>query len=56
MSFIGNLLWIIFGGFLIAIEYLVAGIVSCVHYHWHSAGYSGRLSWRGLVWFPSAKR
>ena len=30
MSFIGNLLWIIFGGFLIAIEYLVAGIVSCV--------------------------
>ena len=30
MSFIGNLLWIIFGGFLIALEYLIAGIVSCL--------------------------
>ena len=30
MSFIGNLLWIILGGFLIAIEYVVAGILSCV--------------------------
>ena len=30
MSIIGNLLWIIFGGFLIAIEYIVAGIILCL--------------------------
>nr|WKN38985.1 YccF domain-containing protein [Tunicatimonas sp. TK19036] len=30
MSFIGNLLWIILGGFLIAIEYLVSGLLMCL--------------------------
>lgn len=30
MNFIGNLLWFILGGFLIVIEYLIAGIVSCI--------------------------
>ncbi len=27
MSFLGNILWIIFGGFIIAIEYFVASII-----------------------------
>lgn len=27
MSFIGNLIWLIFGGFMIAIEYLVASVL-----------------------------
>jgi uncharacterized membrane protein YccF (DUF307 family) len=30
MSFLGNLLWIVLGGFLITIEYLVSGIVLCL--------------------------
>ena len=30
MNFIGNLLWIIFGGILIAIEYVLAGIALCL--------------------------
>lgn len=30
MNIIGNILWFILGGFLIVIEYLVAGILSCV--------------------------
>jgi uncharacterized membrane protein YccF (DUF307 family) len=30
MSFIGNLLWIILGGFLIALEYLVSGLLMCL--------------------------
>lgn len=30
MNLIGNLLWIIFGGFLIALEYLVAGMLMCI--------------------------
>ena len=29
MSLIGNILWIVFGGWLIAIEYAASGIVSC---------------------------
>lgn len=30
MSFIGNLLWIILGGFIIAFEYLVSGLLMCL--------------------------
>ena len=30
MSFLGNLLWIVLGGFLITIEYIVSGIVLCL--------------------------
>ena len=30
MSFLGNLLWIILGGFIIAFEYLVSGILMCL--------------------------
>ncbi len=30
MSIIGNILWFILGGFLIVIEYFVAGVVSCL--------------------------
>ncbi len=30
MNFIGNILWIIFGGFITAIEYLVAGLLMCI--------------------------
>ena len=30
MSFLGNLLWIVLGGFLITIEYLVSGMVLCL--------------------------
>ena len=30
MSFIGNLLWIILGGFIIALEYLVSGLLMCL--------------------------
>lgn len=30
MNFIGNILWIIFGGFVTAIEYLVAGLLMCL--------------------------
>jgi len=30
MSVLGNLLWIILGGFLISIEYLMGGIVLCL--------------------------
>lgn len=30
MNLIGNILWIIFGGFLIALEYLVAGLLMCI--------------------------
>ena len=29
MNLIGNILWIILGGFIIAIEYVIAGVVSC---------------------------
>ncbi|MDD2503931.1 MAG: YccF domain-containing protein [Clostridia bacterium] len=30
MSLIGNIIWIIFGGLMIAIEYIIAGIVMCL--------------------------
>lgn len=30
MSLIGNILWIIFGGIEIAIEYAIAGIIACI--------------------------
>lgn len=30
MSLIGNILWLLFGGFLIAIEYFIAGILLCI--------------------------
>jgi uncharacterized membrane protein YccF (DUF307 family) len=30
MKFIGNIIWIIFGGFAIALEYLVAGLLMCL--------------------------
>ncbi len=30
MSILGNILWIILGGFLISIEYLVAGVALCL--------------------------
>lgn len=30
MSFIGNVLWIILGGFLITIEYLLGGVALCL--------------------------
>lgn len=30
MNLIGNILWIIFGGFLIALEYLIAGLLMCI--------------------------
>ena len=30
MTLIGNLIWLIFGGWAIAIEYIVAGIAMCV--------------------------
>ena len=30
MSVIGNIIWIILGGFLVALEYLVAGILMCL--------------------------
>ena len=30
MSFLGNLIWLIFGGFLIFIEYMVAGFLLCL--------------------------
>lgn len=30
MSLIGNILWIIFGGFIICIEYLISGFLLCL--------------------------
>lgn len=30
MKLIGNIIWIVFGGFLTAIEYIVAGLALCV--------------------------
>ncbi|MDZ7316006.1 MAG: YccF domain-containing protein [candidate division KSB1 bacterium] len=30
MSFLGNLLWILLGGFIIALEYLVGGVLICL--------------------------
>lgn len=30
MSFLGNLIWLIFGGFLVFIEYMVAGFLLCL--------------------------
>lgn len=30
MNILGNLIWLLFGGIIIAIEYLVAGLVMCV--------------------------
>ena len=30
MNILGNILWFILGGFLIVIEYFIAGIVSCI--------------------------
>ena len=30
MSILGNLIWIILGGFLISLEYIIAGIVLCL--------------------------
>ncbi|MBK1440608.1 YccF domain-containing protein [Parapedobacter sp. ISTM3] len=30
MNFLGNLIWIIFGGFFIFLEYLVGGLVLCL--------------------------
>ncbi|MDF9800107.1 uncharacterized membrane protein YccF (DUF307 family) [Catalinimonas alkaloidigena] len=30
MNLIGNILWIILGGFAIALEYLIAGILMCI--------------------------
>ena len=30
MSIIGNIIWLLFGGILIALEYLVAGVLFCI--------------------------
>jgi len=30
MSCVGNILWILFGGLIIAIEYMIAGILLCI--------------------------
>lgn len=30
MSFLGNLIWLIFGGFLVFIEYMLAGFLLCL--------------------------
>jgi len=30
MSFLGNLIWLIFGGFLVFLEYMVAGFLLCI--------------------------
>ena len=30
MSIIGNIIWLLFGGLMIALEYLVAGLVFCI--------------------------
>jgi uncharacterized membrane protein YccF (DUF307 family) len=30
MSFLGNLIWLIFGGFLVFVEYMVAGFLLCL--------------------------
>ncbi|MBN1481386.1 YccF domain-containing protein [candidate division KSB1 bacterium] len=30
MSILGNLIWILFGGFLIALEYMFAGVLLCL--------------------------
>lgn len=30
MSFLGNLIWLVFGGFLIFVEYLIGGILLCL--------------------------
>lgn len=30
MKFIGNILWLIFGGFVIFVEYMVAGLLLCI--------------------------
>ncbi len=30
MKFFGNLIWIIFGGFFVFLEYIIAGIVLCI--------------------------
>ena len=30
MSFLGNLIWLVFGGFLVFLEYMVAGLLLCV--------------------------
>jgi len=30
MSFFGNLIWLIFGGFLVFLEYMVAGLLLCI--------------------------
>ena len=30
MSFLGNLIWLVFGGFLVFIEYMVAGFLLCL--------------------------
>ena len=30
MSILGNLIWILFGGFFIAVQYAIAGLVYCV--------------------------
>ena len=30
MSFLGNLIWLVFGGFLVFIEYMIAGFLLCL--------------------------
>lgn len=30
MSLIGNIIWVLFGGFIIAIEYFIGGLLSCI--------------------------
>lgn len=30
MNFIGNILWIVFGGLIIFLEYLIAGVILCL--------------------------
>ena len=30
MRFIGNILWVVFGGFWLALTYFVAGLVMCI--------------------------
>lgn len=30
MSFLGNLIWLVFGGFLVFLEYMVAGLLLCI--------------------------
>ncbi|MBO4907429.1 MAG: YccF domain-containing protein [Bacteroidaceae bacterium] len=30
MSFIGNIIWVVFGGFVLFLEYLLAGLVLCL--------------------------